>query len=240
MLFRSTLLDVMAHLCEMYRRAVPPDPPLASTFSLDESVRISAMDGDAARAWLAVAPTRTPIDTDGGDRVIDEIDGDGDDDNILPPVPDDDARAVSLTATRWEDVVQAAGERPLLRLRLTAYLPARAQAVTVALQPLGAESTTVSTQVKGTSRSGGSLDLTVQEVKMSAPFNPLTVARTLFADLAHGGTYRASVTAAFGDTGRFGIDDQLADIAVRFNAVDVPEERIDVSATFAPVPEESR
>ena len=27
--YRLALLDVMAHLCEMYRRAVPPDPPLA-------------------------------------------------------------------------------------------------------------------------------------------------------------------------------------------------------------------
>jgi circadian clock protein KaiA len=29
--YRIALLDVMAHLCEMYRRAVPPDPPLTST-----------------------------------------------------------------------------------------------------------------------------------------------------------------------------------------------------------------
>jgi circadian clock protein KaiA len=28
--YRLALLDVMAHLCEMYRRAVPPDPPLTS------------------------------------------------------------------------------------------------------------------------------------------------------------------------------------------------------------------
>jgi circadian clock protein KaiA len=28
--YRIALLDVMAHLCEMYRRAVPPDPPLTS------------------------------------------------------------------------------------------------------------------------------------------------------------------------------------------------------------------
>ena len=75
---------------------------------------------------------------------------------------------------------------------------------------------------------------------MSAPFNPLTVARTLFADLAHGGTYRASINAIFGETGRFGIDELLADIAVRFQIADVPEDRVDVVATFAPVPPESR
>lgn len=29
--YRLALLDVMAHLCEMYRRSIPPDPPLAVT-----------------------------------------------------------------------------------------------------------------------------------------------------------------------------------------------------------------
>jgi circadian clock protein KaiA len=35
--YRLALLDVMAHLCEMYRRSVPPDRPMATpqdTFSL--------------------------------------------------------------------------------------------------------------------------------------------------------------------------------------------------------------
>lgn len=29
--YRLALLDVMAHLCEMYRRSIPPDPPLAAS-----------------------------------------------------------------------------------------------------------------------------------------------------------------------------------------------------------------
>ena len=28
--YRLALLDVMAHLCEMYRRSIPPDPPAVS------------------------------------------------------------------------------------------------------------------------------------------------------------------------------------------------------------------
>jgi hypothetical protein len=211
---------------------------LPVAFPLDDTVRITPVDNEVAHGWLAVSEARRTDDgTGAGGHDDDHTD---DDDDIKPPPPDDDLLATTLTATRWDDVVRAAGSRPLLRLRLTAYVPARAQAVTVALQPLGAESTTVSTQVKGTSRSGGSLDLTVQEVKMGAPFGPLQMARTLFADLAPGGTYRASVTAAFGETGRFGIDEQLADIAVRFQMADVPEDRVDVVATFAPVPLESR
>lgn len=31
--YRLALLDVMAHLCEMYRRSIPPDRPMATTFS---------------------------------------------------------------------------------------------------------------------------------------------------------------------------------------------------------------
>ena len=215
------------------RRRTIDQLPVA--FPLDDTVRITPANSEVAHGWLAVPdPRRTDDGTDDGGSDDDDI---GD---IKPPPDDDDLLAATLTATRWDDVVRAAGSRPLLRLRLTAYVPARAQAITTALQPLGAEATTVSTQVKGTARSGGSLDLTVQEVKMSAPFNPLTVARTLFADLAHGGTYRASINAIFGETGRFGIDELLADIAVRFQIADVPEDRVDVVATFAPVPPESR
>ena len=219
------------------RRRTTDQVPVA--FPLDETVRLAPIAGDVARAWLAVSAKGSDDDSGTGTTGMPETDGD---DGIRPPGPDedDDTHATTLTATRWDDVVRAAGSRPLLRLRLTAYVPARAQAITTALQPLGAEATTVSTQVKGTARSGGSLDLTVQEVKMSAPFNPLTVARTLFADLAHGGTYRASINAIFGETGRFGIDEQLADIAVRFQIADVPADRVDVVATFAPVPPEAR
>jgi circadian clock protein KaiA len=31
--YRLALLDVMAHLCEMYRRSIPPDIPLSGTGS---------------------------------------------------------------------------------------------------------------------------------------------------------------------------------------------------------------
>jgi circadian clock protein KaiA len=35
--YRLALLDVMAHLCEMYRRSVPPDAPLGSPADLSPS-----------------------------------------------------------------------------------------------------------------------------------------------------------------------------------------------------------
>jgi hypothetical protein len=201
-------------------------------------VRIAPIGGATATAWLAVSPAGT---SGNNPELSDPIDGDGDDDFVIkPPVLGDDDRQTTLTSTRWEDVVQAASNRPLLRLTLTAYLPARAQAIVAAMQPLNGEVTTVSTQVKGVSRSDGSVDLTLRDVKLNAPFSPMQVARTLYADLNPGGTYRASVTATFGDSGRFGIDELLADIAVRFQSTAVPEERIDVQATFAPIPEAQR
>jgi hypothetical protein len=213
---------------------------LPGVLPLDDTVRIAVIDTDTASAWLAVTPRKPSDPGDGaGDNGIIDID------DVIPP-PDDDhddlahVRATSLTATNWEDAVNAANERPLLRLTLTAYLPARAQATVAAMQPLNGEVTTVSTQVKGVSRSDGSIDLTLRDVKLNASFSPLQVARTLFVDLNPGGTYRASVTITFGESGRFGIADQLTDIAVRFQSTAVPEERIDVQATFAPIPEAQR
>jgi circadian clock protein KaiA len=44
--YRLALLDVMAHLCEMYRRSIPPDPPLTSRqdapISLDAATTLSS------------------------------------------------------------------------------------------------------------------------------------------------------------------------------------------------------
>jgi circadian clock protein KaiA len=45
--YRLALLDVMAHLCEMYRRSVPPDAPLglaAATGGLPNPSASFAMD----------------------------------------------------------------------------------------------------------------------------------------------------------------------------------------------------
>jgi circadian clock protein KaiA len=53
--YRLALLDVMAHLCEMYRRSIPPDPPLAAPAS-EES-----LDTDPAPAPRAEsAPGHAP------------------------------------------------------------------------------------------------------------------------------------------------------------------------------------
>ena len=38
--YRLALLDVMAHLCEMYRRSIPPDIPLPSEASNRLSVAV--------------------------------------------------------------------------------------------------------------------------------------------------------------------------------------------------------
>ena len=46
--YRLALLDVMAHLCEMYRRTIPPDPHLASTpaQSADASAEDAVLSGE--------------------------------------------------------------------------------------------------------------------------------------------------------------------------------------------------
>lgn len=45
--YRLALLDVMAHLCEMYRRSVPPDPPLLEADAVDRSRSEPAAEQDA-------------------------------------------------------------------------------------------------------------------------------------------------------------------------------------------------
>lgn len=43
--YRLALLDVMAHLCEMYRRSIPPDPPLAAESGNPADTRSHAHEG---------------------------------------------------------------------------------------------------------------------------------------------------------------------------------------------------
>ena len=47
--YRLALLDVMAHLCEMYRRSVPPDPPLQAGLSSPSSSQFQPPQSFAAQ-----------------------------------------------------------------------------------------------------------------------------------------------------------------------------------------------
>ncbi|NDD68286.1 MAG: circadian clock protein KaiA [Synechococcaceae bacterium WB9_4xC_028] len=46
--YRLALLDVMAHLCEMYRRSIPPDVPLVSTAALQRKDTVVATDREVS------------------------------------------------------------------------------------------------------------------------------------------------------------------------------------------------
>ena len=46
--YRLALLDVMAHLCEMYRRSIPPDIPITKTASVRANPTSSATDSSEA------------------------------------------------------------------------------------------------------------------------------------------------------------------------------------------------
>ncbi len=65
--YRLALIDVMAHLCEMYRRSIPPDPPFSPGDGPPESPPASA-DGPSTTApnshfHASPAPRSTPQDT---------------------------------------------------------------------------------------------------------------------------------------------------------------------------------
>lgn len=63
--YRLALIDVMAHLCEMYRRSIPPDPPVSLGNSPPESPPVATPFSTNSRSSLhsSSAPRPTPEDT---------------------------------------------------------------------------------------------------------------------------------------------------------------------------------
>lgn len=60
--YRLALLDVMAHLCEMYRRSIPPDPPFNPGDSPPESLSAATPMSSTASIHSSPAPPSTPED----------------------------------------------------------------------------------------------------------------------------------------------------------------------------------
>jgi circadian clock protein KaiA len=64
--YRLALIDVMAHLCEMYRRSVPPDPPVSpgdSPPGRSPSATAPSIPSASPSIHFSSAPRSTPQDT---------------------------------------------------------------------------------------------------------------------------------------------------------------------------------
>lgn len=177
-----------------------------TSFPVDETVLITRADGEVAKAWLA------EDNLGSGPSVGQPL-----------PLPPPAQRAV---ATTWEKAIEFAGERPLLELVLVARTPAAANALPALAQPLGADSLSLSVNVSGVLKDGGTATLVVNDVKPTHPTRPLTIAGTLSNALAEGSTFEAEFKLGFG-TGRDGMRDALYALAEAAPAEVAPRAQFD-------------
>lgn len=85
----------------------------------------------------------------------------------------------------------------MLKLKLRAPTPAVAATLATLAQPLGADSITVSVNISGDSKDGGSVNFDATNLKLNHPTKPLAIAQTLFNSLTEGCTYDAIVSLTF-------------------------------------------
>jgi hypothetical protein len=174
-----------------HRRRVPG---ALTSFALDDFIYVTRSDSPYGILWVKEDTPKYRGEEKGRD---------------LPPPPP----AASVTATTWEQVLQYAAERPLVELHLVAQTPAAAAALAGVVQPLGADTLTLSVNVGGSLKDGGSLNFAVTDLKPTHPTKPLTIAQTLFNALVEGSAYEADLALGFGKAGRTGLETSLRTLA---------------------------
>ncbi len=132
---------------------------------------------------------------------------------VPPPFPPPPPSNTRVTATSWDRIIELARERPLLKLELIAIKPAAADALTALVQPLGADSISLSVSVSGALKDNGNMNFAANDVKLNHPTRPLGIAQTVFSALVEGSVYQAVVSLWFGAAGRTGLDSQLSQLS---------------------------
>lgn len=192
-------------------------PEALTTFPLDDTVHIALASSEAARLWLK---EDQPVRGKGGKPSP----GDGGGPEPPPPPPTQPGR---VTATAWEKLLDYALERPLLELHLVATTPGDAAALPALIQPIGADSLSVSVTVGGILKDGGMMNFAASDTKLNHPAKPLAIAQTIFNSLADlDRTFEMDLKLTFGPAGRTGLDAQLQQLCES-----VPDQ-VTVRATF--------
>ncbi len=120
------------------------------------------------------------------------------------------AEPLERQATGWGEILEGIEKYPLVaRLTLTAGTPAVAETLASVVQPFGADRIELTLVMNGSLKSGGQAGLSVEKVKINAPFKPLELARTLFNAMEAGMLYEAVVELHFKEPGREGLLDAL-------------------------------
>ena len=168
-----------------------------TSFGLDDTVLVAAASSPTANEWLK-EDTGT---------------GGGGDTGKPPPPPPPTVPPGRTRATTWEQIVGYAQDRPLLELRLTARKPADVSALAQVVQPLGANSLSLSLSVGGALKAGGNANFMINDVGLNHPAKPLDMARTLFNSMETAADYEAQLRLDFGAEGRSGLAEQLRQVA---------------------------
>lgn len=165
-----------------------------TTLTLDDSTLVTPADSTYGVLWVKE-------DTPSYERTKDEA---------LPPPP---PAAEQVTATVWNKILEYASQRPLLELHLIASNPSVGANLMGLVVPLGADSITVSVTVSGAVKDGGAVNFAANEIKLTHPTKPLSIAQTLFSALVDGAGYEADLTLHFGAAGRTGLESRLQALA---------------------------
>lgn len=144
--------------------------------------------------------------------------------DIIPPSPPRPPERI--TATTWEKVLEYSSDRPLLKLQLVAHSPAAGASLLNLALPLGADNLSLSVNVGGRLKEGGTINFAANDLKPTHPTKPLAIAQTLYNALGESVNYEAELALNFGSAGRTGLETQL-----RTLSENAPEE-ISPQATF--------
>ena len=166
-----------------------------TSLTLDDSVFITRTNSQYGQDWVKEDKVEHKI-KDGG-----------------APVPPSPAPAARVTAVTWEKMIDYAKDRPLVQLNLTAANPNNAATLTGLVQPLGAESLSLSVTVGGMLKEGGTINFAANDLKPNHPTKPLSIAQTLFNALGEGASYETDLVLHFGQDGRTGLEHQFKDLA---------------------------
>jgi hypothetical protein len=170
-------------------------PGTLATLPLDDSVLVTQKDSEIAAAWLKEEKP--------AGKVRDK------DDIVFPPPP----AQSRVQASTWAKAIEYARERPLLKLDLIASSPVSALSLLSLAQPLGGETLMLSISVDGALKDGGMAYYRVENVKATHPLKPLDIGQKIYTSTGGGGSYEAILVLGFGESGRTGIDSQLAMVA---------------------------
>jgi len=193
---------------EWRRRVLGATP---GTFDLDDQVLMTRAGTAIAGEWIK------EVTPGAGSGRVGERPGE------WPPPPPPPG---TVTADDWGKVVEAAQTRPLLELRLIAHKPADAQPMISQVQPVGADTLSLSITTGGNLKDGGTMNFAASDVKPTHPAKPMQTAQTVFNSLQEGSDFEAVFKLGFGAAGRTGMAH-----ALQVLCDNVPED-IKVSAKF--------